>query len=149
MASQKKPLVALILSLVLPGLGQAYNREVVKGIIIAGACLALAAGSLWLSGIWQLSAALALLVLWVSAILDGYKTAKLLGQPLDWYYRVSYVVTMLLLVGPLALPLLWRSPYFSRRARWIWAVVVILNLLLLLPMAYLLRWLRQKISGAI
>jgi TM2 domain-containing membrane protein YozV len=149
MASQKKPLVALILSLVLPGLGQAYNREVVKGIIIAGACLALAAGSLWLSGIWQLSAALAFLVLWVSAILDGYKTAKLLGQPLDWYYRVSYVVTMLLLVGPLALPLLWRSPYFSRRARWIWAVVVILNLLLLLPMAYLLRWLRQKISGAI
>jgi len=149
MASRKNPLIALIFSLVLPGLGQAYNREVVKGIIIACACLALAAGSVWLSGIWQLSAVLALLVLWVSAILDGYKTAKILGQPLDWYYRVPYVVTMLLLVGPLAFPLLWRSPYFSRRARWIWAVVVILNLLLLLPMAYLLRWLRQKISGAI
>ena len=145
MASRKKPLVALILSLVLPGLGQAYNREVVKGIIIACACLALAIGSTWLSGLKQVSAALTLLIVWVSAILDGYKGAKASGQPLDWYYRVPYVVTMLLLVGPLALPLLWRSPYFSRLARWIWTAVIVLNLLLLWATPYLLRWMGQRI----
>ena len=149
MASRKKPLIALVLSLILPGLGQAYNREVVKGIIIACACLALAIGSTWLSGLKQVSAALTLLIVWVSAILDGYMGAKVSGQPLDWYYRVPYVVTMLLLVGPLALPLLWRSPYFSRLARWIWTAVIVLNLLLLWATPYLLQWLAKKISGAI
>ena len=147
MANGKKPIFALMLSLILPGLGQAYNREVKKGIIIAGACLVLAVAASWLSGLSRISAALTLLVIWVSAVLDAYKSAKASGQPLDWYYRVPYVVTMLLLVGPLALPLLWRSPYFSRLARWIWTAVIALNLLLLGATPYLLRWLAHNVPG--
>lgn len=147
MGAGKKPIIALILSLILPGLGQAYNREVEKGVIIAGACLLLAVAFPWLSGLGRVSVALTLLVIWVSAVLDAYKTAQLSGRPLDWYYRVPYVVTMLLLVGPLALPLLWRSPYFSRLARWIWTAVIALNLLLLGATPYLLRWLAHNVAG--
>ena len=146
MPTRKKPPIALVLSLIVPGLGQIYNIQVIKGLVIAGACLALGLGSFWLSGLSSLSAALALLLMWVSAILDAYKTAKTSGQPLDWYYRVPYVVAMLLLIGPLALPLLWRSPYFSRFARWGWTTVVIGAVLLFLATPYLLNWLIQQMS---
>jgi len=36
-------------------------------------------------------------------------------SPLTWYYRPVWVLVLLFLVlGPLALPFLWRSPRFSR-----------------------------------
>ena len=144
MPAQKNPLIALILSIVVPGLGQLYNKEATKGLAIAGSCLVLGLGSMWLSGLARVSIGLTLLLVWVSAILDAYKTAKVFGQPLDWYYRVPYVVTMLLLVGPVALPLLWRSPYFSRFARWCWTSVVIGALLLFLSTPYILSWLIRQ-----
>jgi len=35
--------------------------------------------------------------------------------PIKWYYRPVWVLVLLFLVlGPLALPFLWRSPRFSR-----------------------------------
>lgn len=145
MPARKKPFVALLLSLVIPGLGQVYNAQVTKGLLIAAACLALGLGTVWVSGLTGLSLALALPLVWVSAIVDAYKTARTSGQPFDWYYRVPYVVAMLLLVGPLALPLLWRSPYFSRFARWAWTIVVIAGVLLFLAMPYLLSWLIQQV----
>jgi TM2 domain-containing membrane protein YozV len=132
--------IALTLSIV-PGLGQIYNAEVVKGIVIVGSCLVLGLGTWWLSGVTRFSVGLALLVVWISAIVDAYKTAKVFGRPLDWYHRVSYVVAMLLLVGPLALPLLWQSPYFSRFARWAWTFVVLGGLLLFFTIPYLVSWL--------
>jgi TM2 domain-containing membrane protein YozV len=138
---RKIPLVALVFSLVIPGLGQFYNAEPAKGLVIAGVCLGLALATYWLSGLTRISVALALLILWISAILDAYKTARSFGQPLDWYYQVPYVVTMLLLVGPVALPLLWRSPYFSLSARCVWTTVVIGAVLLFLLTPYLLSWL--------
>jgi TM2 domain-containing membrane protein YozV len=140
MSLGKKPLVALILS-ILPGLGQIYNGEVAKGLVIAGSCLLLALGAWWLPGSTGLSFILALAVVWISVIVDAYKTAKVFGKPLDWYHRVPYVVAMLLLVGPLALPLLWRSPYFSRFARWTWTFVVVGGLLLFFTIPYLVSWL--------
>lgn len=37
---------------------------------------------------------------------------------LKWYYRPVWVLVLLFLVlGPLALPYLWRSPSFSRRLK--------------------------------
>ncbi len=135
----------MVLSLGVPGLGQMYNEQIFRGLVIAGMCLALGLGALWLPGLISLSAALALLLVWVSAILDAYKSAKVSGQPLDWYYRVPYVIAMLFLVGPLALPLLWRSPHFSCFARWGWTTVVIAALLLFLATPYLLNWLIQQI----
>ena len=145
MATQKKPLIALLLSLIVPGLGQIYNSQLTKGLVIAAICFALGLSSFLLSGLTSLSVALTLILLWVSAILDAYKTAKASGQPSDWYYKAPYVIAMLFLVGPLALPLLWRSPYFSRLARWGWTALVIGAVLFFFAMPYLLNRIIQQI----
>jgi hypothetical protein len=52
---------------------------------------------------------------------------------------------MLLLVGPLALPLLWRSSYFSRPAQWGWTGLVTTVALLFFATPYLLHWLIQRV----
>ena len=144
MARKKNPLIALILSLVVPGLGQIYNAEFTKGLVLAAGCLVIGMSFFWLSALAGLSALLALIILWVSAFLDAYVTARAGGEPLDWYYRVSYVVAMLLLVGPVALPLLWKSPHFSRAAKSTWTTVVIVAVLLFVATPYLLSWLMRQ-----
>jgi hypothetical protein len=45
---------------------------------------------------------------------------------------------MLLLVGPLALPLVWQSPNFSRTSRWVWTVIVVGAVLLFVATPYLI-----------
>lgn len=141
--STKNPWMAAGLSLV-PGLGQLYNGQRTKAWVLCGACLALVLGTTWLAGVSRLTAALALFVVWTSALVDAYKTAQMSGQPLDWYYRRPYVVAMLLLLGPVALPLLWRSPHFSAPARWAWTTVVLGAVLLFLATPYLINRLLQQ-----
>lgn len=47
-------------------------------------------------------------------------------QPLAWYYRPVWVLVLLFLVlGPLGLPYLWRSPRFSRALKVALTVCVI------------------------
>jgi hypothetical protein len=145
MVRQKYPFAALILSLAVPGLGQVYNGERTKGLVIAGACTVLAIGCWWLSGLNRLSFGFALLGVWLAAILDAYKTAKTFGQSLDWYYRKTYVVPMLLLVGPLALLLLWRSPHFSPSTKRFWTIMVTSVVLLFFATPYLIHWLIQRV----
>ena len=142
---QKSPLLASLLSLIIPGLGQLYTREVTKALCIIGACLLIGGGMWWFSGLNRLTLGLALMIVWLSSVLDAYKTAQTFGQPQDWYFRRAYVVTMLLLVGPLAFPLLWRSPYFSRIAKWGWSGLVTTVAALFLATPYLLHWLVQRI----
>ncbi len=36
-----------------------------------------------------------------------------------WYYRTGFVLTLLFVVGPLALPLVWLSPALSRLTKWL------------------------------
>ena len=46
--------------------------------------------------------------------------------PLKWYYRPVWVLVLLFLVlGPLALPYLWRTPRFSRRLKVVLTVLVL------------------------
>ena len=46
--------------------------------------------------------------------------------PLKWYYRPAWVVVLLFVVlGPLALPYLWRSPCFSHRLKIVLTVLVV------------------------
>ena len=46
--------------------------------------------------------------------------------PVKWYYRPVWVLLLLFLVlGPLGLPYLWRSPRFSRGAKLALTAVVI------------------------
>ncbi len=50
-----------------------------------------------------------------------------------WYYRaLSLVLLLFLVLGPLGLPLLWRSPSFSRGMRLILTIVVLAYSVLLL-----------------
>ena len=45
-----------------------------------------------------------------------------------WYFRPLWIVVMTLTVaGPFTLPLVWRSPSFSRKERW-WLTVFILGI---------------------
>lgn len=139
MTTRAKAFLALLLSMVLPGLGQIYNREQTKGWAILACCALLGFATYWLAGFNAITAALALLLLWLSAIADAYKVAKTAGQAAEFYYAKSYVVAMLLLVGPLALPLLWKSPNFSRKGRWVWTAIVVGAALLSVATPYLLR----------
>lgn len=132
-----------MLSVIVPGSGQVFNRESKKGIIIFASCLGLGLLAYWLSGLNKVSIALALILLWSSAIVDAYKVAKASDQPSNFYYRKPYVVVMLLLVGPLALPLLWQSPQFSRFARWVWTAIVAAAVVMFVATPYLLNWLNR------
>lgn len=144
MPERKSPFAALALSAVIPGLGQLYNKEKGKGLVIVGSCLGLGLLIYWQSGLNKITFILALLLVWVSAVVDAYKTAQASGQPSDFYYRKAYVVSLLLLVGPFALPLLWRSPHFSSAARWTWTAIVGGAVLLFVLTPYLTDWaLRQ------
>ncbi|HEY6367980.1 MAG TPA: DUF5683 domain-containing protein [Candidatus Binatia bacterium] len=140
------PLIAAVLSAIVPGLGQIYNQEIKKGVVIFGSCLSLGLLSYWISGLNKISTLLALLLLWISAVTDAYKAAKASAQASDFYYRRPYVVAMLLLVGPLALPLLWQSPNFSRTARWTWTIIVVGAALLFVATPYLMNWLIKQAS---
>lgn len=139
MPTRTNPFAALILSVIVPGLGQIYNQETKKGLVIFGSCLSLGLFTYWISGLNKIAAALALLLLWISAVADGYKVAKTSGQAAEFYYQKAYVVALLLLVGPLALPLLWRSPNFSRTAQWIWTIIVVGAVLLFIATPYLVK----------
>lgn len=147
MTSPPSPYLAFILSLFLPGAGQIYIKQYKKGMVILGSCAGLGLFIYGLSGLNKISIALALLLLWTSAVVDAYKTAKASGRPIQFYYRRPYVVTMLLLVGPLALPLLWRSPNFSRAACWTWTVIVVAAALLFVVTPYLMNWLIQQLPA--
>ena len=146
MAYRRNPFTALILAAILPGSGQIYNTETKKGFVVIGSCLGLGLLFYWLSGLNKITFGLALLLLWISAVIDAYKVASVSGQPSDFFYRRPYVVAMLLLVGPLALPLLWQSPRFSRIARWTWTVIVVGAALLFIATPYLMNWLIKQTS---
>ncbi len=139
MSTRSNTWVALLLAAVVPGLGQIYNGETKKGLVIFGACLGLGLFGYWISGFNKIAAVLALLLFWVGAAIDAYKVARTAGQAAEFYYRKSYVVAMLLLVGPLALPLLWQSSNFSSTARWLWTALVVGAALLFIATPYLLK----------
>ena len=77
--------VALLLSSLIPGLGQICNREIRKGLILFGSCLSLGLLGYWLGGFNRVAVALALLLLWVSAAVDAYQSAKTSGRGADFY----------------------------------------------------------------
>lgn len=138
------PLVAAAASALLPGLGQLLNGERAKGwsflVMTAGIGVSVALSAS------TFSRALLLLVyalVWFPTIVDAYRTAA--GDPRAFAgSRPSYVILMLLLVGPFASTLLWTSPHFSRRAKIVWTVLVCgIALLFILTLGPLGRWLEQ------
>ena len=49
----------------------------------------------------------------------------------SWYYSKPFIYLVLTLFGPLGFPLLWKSPQFSKREKWIWTILVVMGTLLL------------------
>lgn len=73
----KNPGLAAILSFLIIGLGQVYNGQILKGILLfIGAIIS---AMLWFIGIGIILS----IALWLYAIYDAYKTANLIneGQP--------------------------------------------------------------------
>ena len=86
MPDHRTPLIALVLSALVPGLGQLYNKETRKGLVIIGSCLGLGLLIYSQSGLNRITFAVALLLVWISAIAEAYKSAQASGQPPDFYY---------------------------------------------------------------
>jgi len=128
------PRLAAALSALLPGLGQLYLGERAKGVAVLAAALGILAGiALALVGpaalrSWATVAMLAVVYpfLWLPAVRDAYRGARGQSSPLLAGEQVWYVIFMLAIVGPMAVPLLWQSPRFSPRAKRLWTAAVIL-----------------------
>ena len=120
----KNPYLAFLYSLV-PGLGQLYLGERAKGLTLL--CMSLGvAVSLIINHTrtaWLLMG-LIYLFLVIPAATDAFQTAS--GRP--WTFKgdsVFYVILMLLVIGPFAIPLLWQSPRFSTAAKILCTLAVI------------------------
>jgi len=64
-------------------------------------------------------------------IQDEAIKCKLCGSMLDrqqdkWYFKTSMLIIAFLCVGPLALPLVWFNPRFSKRSKVIISIIVII-----------------------
>lgn len=131
-ASRPSPLLAALLSLLVPGLGQWYAGDRAKGLVVLCMDAGLLAGILLATigppqmrsamTVWFLG--LVYVFVWVPAVIDAAQQAAGSAQPLLSGGRAWYVVLMLLTVGPGALPLLWRSPRFSRAGKLFWTLLV-------------------------
>ena len=122
----KDPRLALFYSVVFPGLGQLYLGERAKGwtllCMAAGVVVSLIVSHTVMA--WFLMGGIYLAVM-IPAALDAFQTAA--GQPRTFAGNtIPYVILMLLTVGPFAIPLLWQSPRFSKTAKILWTILVIL-----------------------
>jgi TM2 domain-containing membrane protein YozV len=122
----KDPRLASFYSVVLPGLGQLYLGERAKGWTLfcmdLGIAVSLIASHTAIACILMGGIYLAVMI---PAALDAFQTAS--GRPRTFTAdTVPYVIIMLLMVGPFAIPLLWQSSKFSKRAKIVWTVAVIL-----------------------
>jgi len=123
------PWIAFFLSFFIPGLGQLYVGEKAKALSM----LCITAG-IWISLLISRSFITLILIgplylfALVPASLDAYQTAA--GRPRTFKGEsVFYVIIMLLVVGPFAIPLLWQSPKFSRVLKIVLTVLVTLTAL--------------------
>lgn len=122
----KSAITAAFLSACVPGAGQLYNGDRQKGIAMI--CLAL---GVWIGVLLSHSffSLILLAVIYLAVLIPAVRDAYLIAQGNPSPFtgeRIWYVVWMLLCVGPLALPLLWKSNRFSKRAKIIWTILVIL-----------------------
>lgn len=128
----------MFLSLLIPGLGQLYSGERSKGIALLcislgigfGLGVAIAGPPAFRSKVTVVMLAVVYLLVWIPTSIDAFQQAAGNTQTLLSGDRPWYVIVMLLTVGPMALPLLWQSQRFSKMAKIIWSVLIILVALL-------------------
>lgn len=120
----KNPYLAFLSSLLLPGAGQLILGERAKGwtllCMAAGVGVSLIASHTLLS--WFLMGGIYVSIAFPAAM-DAFQTAS--GRPRSFTGEsVPYVIAMLFILGPFAIPLLWRSLKFSKLAKILWTVAV-------------------------
>lgn len=122
----KKPYLVFFYSLLLPGLGQFYLGEHAKGWTLLSMAVGVAV-SLVISHtmtVWFVMGGIYLAIM-IPAAVDAFQAAS--GRPRTFSGdSVPYVLIMLCLVGPFAIPLLWQSRKFPAPAKVICTVLVIL-----------------------
>ncbi len=126
----KDPRLAAFYSAVLPGLGQLYLGEKAKGwtllCMTAGVAVSLIISHTLLNVFFMGGIYLAIMI---PAAADAFQTAS--GKPRTFTGdSVPYVIVMLLMVGPFAVPLLWQSSKFSKTGKILWTLGVVLIALL-------------------
>ena len=122
----KNPYLAFFYSLAVPGLGQLYLGERAKGWALlsmtGGIVVSLVVSHTLIA--WIMMGGIYLAVMIPSAV-DAFQTAS--GRPRMFNGDSKpYVIVMLLMVGPFAIPLLWQSGRFTKTAKIIWTLAVIL-----------------------
>jgi TM2 domain-containing membrane protein YozV len=131
------PTTAALLSALLPGLGQLYLGRRAQGVAVVTAAVGVLGGvalALWGPAAFRSWASAVLLAgvypfLWLPAMREAGRAARGEPSPLLAGDRVWYVLFLLVSVGPMAVPLLWQSPRFSRRAKgWLTAGVIVVSL---------------------
>jgi TM2 domain-containing membrane protein YozV len=126
----KNPFLAFFYSVAVPGLGQLYLGERAKGwtLLSMSAGIAVSLMITHTAIAWILMGGIYLAVM-IPAALDAFQAAS--GRPRAFKGDSRlYVVVMLLMVGPFAIPLLWQSGRFSKTAKIVWTLAVVLIALL-------------------
>lgn len=119
---RRRAVTAAVLSLV-PGAGHLYLGQKKKGLVLLcvdmGIILILFSTQIFL----RLGGLVAYVVTMLPAVVECYRLAEH-----DRFEAVSearwYVITMLLITGFSALPLLWQNARFSKNAKIAWTIAV-------------------------
>lgn len=138
-----RSMIAGVLSLVAPGLGQLYNGKPAKAV--AFLCLTL---GVWLfmalaqwgppafrSDFTVIVLGITYLFIWIPAALEAFRGDPEHSTSLISGDRRWYVILMVLTIGAMAVPLIWQNRRFSRTAKWVWATIGVVNTLLALLLA--------------
>lgn len=123
--TRRYPIIAAALSCLLPGLGQWVAGQPAQGVALL--CIDFGIGVNVLlshSVVSRILLALVYLSVVITAAVDAWKVAGQSGRESPGA-SVPYVVLMLLIVGPFAIPMLWANPGFSRSAKVVWTALVV------------------------
>ena len=117
-----QPLLAASLSL-LPGMGHLAVGKRGKAAALFVVDIGIVCSIILLrSAVGQLLTCFAYLMVMVPAVIETYMLSQ--GRASSFNDSKAYIMAMLLAGGFLALPLLWQSSVFSRRAKIAWSVVI-------------------------
>ncbi|HVS03199.1 MAG TPA: hypothetical protein VMT16_10560 [Thermoanaerobaculia bacterium] len=151
----RSPWLAAGLSALAPGAGQLYNGDRPRGwalLAIAAGVVAAVALCLWgprpfRSWLGALLLAALYPLLWMPAVADAWRDARGRGRGLVAADSIGYTVLMLLVAGPMALPLLWQNRQVPRAAkRWLTVGVVMVAIGGVLLLALAAPWLEALLE---
>jgi polyferredoxin len=66
----------------------------------------------------------------------------------EWFHRTPMVILWILLLGPFALPFIWKNPQYNTTNKTIWTIVMIgytalVTLMLIAIIVFYFRWMEQ------